>query len=543
MTDGNRGNLPRPTVGQFLGIAGLCLTLATTSQAQDVEAGCPLPPEAPAFVAHTVDELGSIKPHTERWREPLPWQQLLRELDRLRLDGLNPQDYLVSDLARIADQLRAGMPPTPCQSRLASLALAWSLSDLTHGRLDPEELGLMWHKGRQRPDAERLAINIHRDFYHQQGLRQAYRNARPSIRPYQALRAAFRDQRRNWPESWPTVPPGPTLRQGDSGPRVTALTRRLAIQGYLTVPGPESTEGGEPRPDQPGATLFDDQLEQAVTAFQRNHGLTADGLAGRSTLETLNLPPGVWSARTRANLERLRWIAPYYTDNMVLVDIAGAQVQLVRDGREVWRGNTQVGRPERKTPALTSTISHITVNPTWTIPPTVFHEDTLPAIQADPDYLTRNQLTVLDHSGTELDPREVDWSSPGNLLLRQAAGPGNALGEVVIRFPNPFAVYLHDTPSRRLFDRPDRFYSSGCVRVENAMQLTQWLFREAPEHTLERIGNLRRSGDTRNVSLPDQLRLVMAYWTAEAGPEGQVRYRQDTYEEDRLVIDLLGQEP
>lgn len=534
------GPLRRP-VRQFLTAAGLWLALLSEGYGQDLQAGCPAPPRAPAFVTDTVDELGQIKTHRERWRESLPWQQLLRELDRLRFDGLNPQNYLLSDLARIADQLAAGIPPTDCQSELATLAMVWSLADLSRGRLNPEELGLMWHQNQLQRDALGFAIDIHRDFYHQRGVPQAYQNARPDIRPYRALRAAFRDLRRELPESWPLVPDGPTLRLGDEGSRVFAVARRLAAQAYLRFPDAGQAPGS-PEPLESADRKFDEPLERAIKAFQQDHGLTPDGLVGKDTLAALNTAPGAWLARVRANLERLRWIAPYYTDDMVLVDIAGARVWLIRDGREVWRGNTQVGRPERKTPALTSAISHVTLNPTWTIPPTVFYEDTLPAIQADPFYLYRNRLTVLDRSGNVLDPEEVDWSAPGNLLLRQAAGPGNALGEVAIRFPNPFAVYLHDTPSRWLFDTPDRFYSSGCVRVENAMELTDRLFRQAPDPVRQQVANLRQSGETRNVSLPARVTLVMAYWTAEAGPGGRIHFRPDTYEEDRLVIDLLDEE-
>ncbi|MFL1483561.1 murein L,D-transpeptidase [Marinobacter sp. LN3S78] len=539
MRDSSPGAQLRHSVVQTLGAVGLWLILAGPGQAQSLRAGCPAAPDPPAFVEQAASELANIQPHTERWRDRLQWQRLLRELDRLRFDGLNPQNYQLSNLARIADQLPADMPPTPCQAELATLALAWSLSDLTRGRLDPQELGLMWHQAPKHPDAEQFAIDIHRDFYHRNGLRQAYQRSRPSIERYQNLRTAYREQYRHLPESWPPVPPGPTLRQDDSGPRVDALVARLNAQGYLPGPATPSDPAAMP----PEQTRFDQHITRAVKAFQRDHGLDDDGLVGKATLEALNLAPGAWKARTRANLERLRWIAPYLTSDMVLVDIAGARVQLIRDGAEVWHGNTQVGRPERKTPALTSAISHITVNPTWTIPPTVFYEDTLPAIQADPDYLWRNRLTVLDRSGTPLDPDQVDWSQPGNLMLRQAAGPGNALGEVAIRFPNPFAVYLHDTPSRWLFDTPDRFYSSGCVRVENAVQLSERLFREASESTRRQLSNARSSGKTRNLSLPARIPLVMAYWTAEADPDGLVRYRPDTYEEDRLVVDLLDEEP
>ena len=530
--------LSKRTTSAVLPVALLWLLLAGTTQAQELHAGCPAQAQPPDFVAQAVAAFAELKPHQTRWRDPLAWQQLLRELDRLRLDGLAPQKYFLSDLARMADQVRAGVAATPCQAQTATLALMWSLADLAWGRLDPQQLGLIWHETQRPRDPGAFARGLDHSLQSSQGLRQAYRDARPSIRPYVMLRAAYRDLRRNMPESWPVVPAGPTLRKGDSGPAVAALARRLRAQNYLprvAATTPDDLDDG-------ADAGFDDVLEAAVMAYQRDHGLDPDGLVGKATIEALNTPPGAWLARIRANLERLRWVAPYHGSDMLLVDIAGARVRLIRDGRKVWRGNAQVGRPERKTPALTSSLSHVTVNPTWTIPPTVFYEDTLPAIQADPNYLSRNRLTVLDRSGQELDPETVDWSTPGSLLLRQAAGPGNALGEVAIRFANPFAVYLHDTPSRWLFDTPDRFYSSGCVRVENAMELTDQLFRPAPEPVRRQLATLRDSGDTRNLSLPDRLPLVMAYWTAEADPAGGIRFRQDTYGEDRLVVDLLDDE-
>jgi murein L,D-transpeptidase YcbB/YkuD len=484
-----------------------------------------------------VAHLDQLQPHQERWQRPADWQALLRELAGLRTDGLNPDYYLLPDIVAIGGRQSGYALPDRCHAGLASLMLAWSVTDLTFGRLDPQALGLVWHQHNRWPEASTFALSLHQHMQFADGIRRAYHNARPSLATYQNLRKAYNKRLETLVLRWPQLSPGPTLRAGDQGERVAELARRLIAQGYLSVSAP--WPGG---PDAETTVLFDQAMVDATMDFQRDHGLTPDGLAGRNTRAALNLPPAAWTARIRANLERMRWFAPYLQPDQLLVDIAGARVQLLHAGQVAWEGRAQVGRAERKTPALTSTITHVTVNPTWTIPPTIFYKDTLPAIQQDPDYLYRNRLTVLDHDGTALDPDQIDWSQPGNLLLRQAAGPGNALGEVVIRFPNPFSVYLHDTPSQRLFGTPERFYSSGCVRVENAVSLTDQLFDGGSEDLLWRLKQARHSGNTRNVSLPRGIPLIMAYWTAEADKDGRVIFRRDTYGEDEQIVDLLEAE-
>lgn len=538
--------LPGPSVGRLRNTmtiwqwAPMVVVLAAGSvKAQPVETECPDWREPPEAVSGLVAELGRLQPHEERWQRPADWQRLLRELVDLRADGLNPGYYHLPEIALIAGRQTGDRLPDRCHAGLASLMLAWSVWDLSFGRLEPESLGLLWHQHSRLPETSTLSRNLHNAFHSTEGLRLAFENARPSHPAYQNLRKAYGNRLETLALQWPALSPGPTLRPGDRNARVGELAHRLIAQGYLRgrTPWP-----GGPDADTNGARTFDQTMASAVADFQQDHGLTPDGLVGKRTRAALNLSPAAWTARMRANLERMRWYAHHMQPDQLLVDIAAARVTLFRDGEPVWDGRAQVGRAERKTPALTSTISHVTVNPTWTIPPTIFYEDALPEIQADPSYLYRNRLTVLDRTGTPLDPEQVDWTRPGNLLLRQAAGPGNALGEVAIRFPNPFSVYLHDTPSRRLFGTPERFYSSGCVRVENAVSLTDELFQGASEGLWRQLDQARLSGDTRNVSLPRGIPLIMAYWTVEADATGRISFRPDTYEEDEQVIDLLDAE-
>lgn len=495
----------------------------------EVVVDCALPVEPDEFYLRALAHFDQLQPHTERWHSPDQLQILYEELDRLRLDGLQPQNYFVSDIGQLEARLLSGGTLTSCDARLISFSYLLSVGELALGRLNPAELGILWYQERQEREPEALARFADAAFWQEGGLAHAYQEARPSLDLYQDLQAAHRQIRQTLPASWPEVSSGPLLRPGQQSPRVAELTERLAAQGYLA--------DDHISPEEPD--YYSSAIEEAVRAFQRDFGLKPDGLIGPATLQALNNQPATWLAVVRANLERLRWLNRNLQGEVLLVDIAGARVEYRDKGEIIWRGKAQVGRPERKTPELASAITHVTLNPTWTIPPTIFYKDTLPAVQRDPDYLTTHRIRVLDREGRELLPEEIDWSRPQRLILRQDAGEGNALGRVAIRFSNPFSVYLHDTPSVWLFETPSRFYSSGCVRVENAMDLTRTLFRQADARRRAEFDRVLASGRTQNLRLPEPVPLVMAYWTAEGDRDGKVSFRQDIYEEDTVLIDLM----
>jgi murein L,D-transpeptidase YcbB/YkuD len=198
-----------------------------------------------------------------------------------------------------------------------------------------------------------------------------------------------------------------------------------------------------------------------------------------------------------------------------------------------------VGTPYRSTPDLRSEITAFTFNPTWTIPPTVMREDVLPRVRTDADYLADRQIRVLDQSGQELDPALVDWERPEGVLLRQDAGPANALGRVAIRFPNPHAVFLHDTPNKRLFERGRRAFSSGCIRVENPLELIELLFDDPERWNRPAIERLIAGGRTRDVALPRPVPILLLYWTVDVHPDGRIAFKPDIYGRDAPLLQAL----
>lgn len=271
--------------------------------------------------------------------------------------------------------------------------------------------------------------------------------------------------------------------------------------------------------------------------FQASHSLQADGVIGPGTVAELNVSPAVRREQLRVNLERFRWLAQDLEPDGILVNVAAAQLSVYQGGVPVWQTRLQVGRAERQTPLLKSRITRLTLNPTWTIPPTIMREDKLPAIRLNPEYLRQQNLKVLDSEGRALSPEQVDWSHPGNILLRQDAGPRNPLGKIVMRFPNPFSVYLHDTPSQPLFSKGPRAFSSGCVRVEQPMLLRDLLVNPAEKARTE---ELLATGLTHEFRLATPVPVLLGYWTVQVDSQGALLYAPDIYGRDGVLLKALG---
>lgn len=476
-----------------------------------------------------MDAFGQQTTGQALWSDPARLQRLVDGVDSLIDDGLDPADYHDTALKRALSHLKTWGHLPDCDRQLATDAYLRALADLHYGRAYNSQQPTIWYSPNVAGSIEsgpwlKMALD---------GLddpAQALADARPDSRRYRNLRLGYRLAREQLPDDWPEIPPGPTLARGDWSERVALIRERLAEQDYRALPPAQDSL----------ARQFDDNLDQGVRDFQERHSLKPDGKVGPATLAELNISPRRRLEQIRANLERLRWLAREMEDTLVLVDIAAARIEFYENGEVVWSGRAQVGQPERATPELKSVITHVTVNPHWTMPRSIFLRDALPSILGDPDYLLRRRIRVYDRIGLELMQSEVDWDHPEGLTLRQDPGPGNALGRVVIRFSNPFAVYLHDTPAAGLFNRTSRFYSSGCVRVEDAMSLTERLFRDASPTLRQEFELARASGESHNVHLPRGVYILMAYWTAEADSTGRITYRPDVYGSDRPLLALLG---
>ena len=464
------------------------------------------------------------------WTNGRDVAQLLKSLNDTQIDGLVPQDFRIAELdqARLALQATA---PTPAQSAAFDLAATrtyiTALLQLRRGKVDPSRLDFHWNfdpvgvDPREDMNSFFAALDAHdvaRAFAQAPPQETVYRNMRESLAQLRKVRDAG---------GWPKVAEGQSLKPGMDGVAVAQLRARLVAAGYLA-------------PTKGKRNDYDDSVIAAVKKYQTEQYLGADGVAGKTTLEALNVPVEARIDQVRVNMERARWLLYKLQGTFVVVDIAGYKVALYRDGQPIWRSRVQVGKPFRSTPVFQSEITYVTFNPTWTVPPTILVKDMLPKIQQNPGYLAANRIRVLDRQGNVLDPSTVDWSNARGLTLRQDAGPENSLGQVAIRFPNDYSIYLHDTPHRELFAKSVRATSSGCIRVENPLQLVELLFNDPVRWNSEGIQKQLANGRTENIMLPVKVPVLLAYWTVDLSKDGRVTFKPDVYGYDSPVLRELN---
>jgi murein L,D-transpeptidase YcbB/YkuD len=329
---------------------------------------------------------------------------------------------------------------------------------------------------------------------------------------------------------WNPVPADKELKIGVRDPNVVELRRRLISSGDL------KQRSGDP-------AAFDSYVQAAVKRFQERHGVPPDGVVGSGTLRALNVPAEVRLWQLEANLERIKETA-VPSGRYVMVNIPGARIEAVEDGVVISRHIAVVGKVDRQTPLLSSKIYEIRFNPFWTVPASIIKKDLIPKMQKEPTYLAEHQIRIYNQQGEELAAERVDWNTDEavNYMFRQDPGDQNSLGFVKLQFHNKYDVYLHDTPSKTLFESDYRFESSGCVRVHNVRELVAWVLR-GNGYTLATVDDTIRSGQRLDVQVTDQPAIITVYFTAWTTGDGVVHFRDDIYALDSQGTVALAQDP
>jgi murein L,D-transpeptidase YcbB/YkuD len=463
-------------------------------------------------------------------------EQLIDAIEETYQDGLDPNDYYRDEIRHLQEMIGTETSPDPALAASLDLLLTDAFIRLANhsncGKEDPLTFHPQWNLDRKIDDADpvvfiekgigssSIALTVN-----EWKIRHPY---------YSGLKAALAEYRAIRDRGgWEAVPGGRTLRKGMIDPRVSDLRMRLAMTDNL----PEVATD---------PMTFDGMLEQTLIRFQLRHGLKPDGVLGKETLEALNVTVEDRIDQIRVNLERARWVLHDVGDRYVLVDIAGFRVYFHKDSKIIWSCKAQVGQPYRDTPVFKSTIRYIEFNPPWVVPPTIFKEDVLPAVQKDPRYLKKKNIMVIDSKGREVNQKTINWSLyprlPFPYTLRQKPGADSALGLIKISFPNQYSVYMHDTPHKELFEEEKRTFSSGCIRLEKPFELAELLFDEPTKWSLKDIMNAIGTGKTRSVSLPRPVTILLLYRTVEVDEGGIISFKKDPYNRDNAVLDGLGRD-
>jgi murein L,D-transpeptidase YcbB/YkuD len=308
------------------------------------------------------------------------------------------------------------------------------------------------------------------------------------------------------------------------------------VRARLRATGELSADGGA------DSTTYDDALAGAVKTFQDRHRLDADGTIDAATIAAMNVPAQDRVAQVRASLERARWVLPGLEGDFVLVNLPAFKAYLIRGGKVAWECRTVIGKEGRESPSFRDQLEHVIFNPTWTVPPTILAEDVLGAKGGGASAVAKKGLRIFDSEGKEVDPGSIDWGSatPENFryTLRQDAGDDNALGRVKFMFPNPYNVYLHDTPHRELFAEEQRTFSSGCIRLQDPLGFAAQLLGDQG-YDAAKIEETVASGKTKQVNLTKPLPILIVYWTVTVGTSGEVRYAEDVYGQDPPLVHAL----
>lgn len=332
---------------------------------------------------------------------------------------------------------------------------------------------------------------------------------------------------------WPKIPTEGKLSPGDDAAEVPLLRARLAASGAYHADEPTMA-----------STVYDEDLQAAVKVFQDTHGLEPDGVVGRSTRAALNISPAERVDQLRVNLDRLRWLPDGLSERYLLVNIAGFEAWLFNKDAIELSTPVIVGKDQQRTPSFSNSIKSVEFNPSWEVPRSIAVNEILPRQAKDHSYLAKENMEVYegwDGGGQLVNPDSVDWASLAKserlpYRFRQKPGPKNSLGRVKLLFPNSHDVYLHDTPSRGLFNRRVRAFSHGCMRVGKPLELSAAVLGMP----LERVKEIVDGGKQTRIKVAAPLPIHITYLTSWADPiSGQMRYGSDVYGRDAALIAQL----
>jgi murein L,D-transpeptidase YcbB/YkuD len=454
--------------------------------------------------------------------------------------GLEPEDYDAATLDSVAR--RSGGAPLPAPERgrvdlMLSVNLVRYLDDLHRGRTKGAagsgSLGRIalpdWAAAIRRARAlDSLGALVN----HAAPTLTQYRNLRALLEHYRALAASG---------GFAPLPGGAPLVPEGGYAAMTELRRRLTLLGDLDARiavEDDSSYGGA--------------LVEAVRRFQRRHGLAADGIIGPATLAALNVPPARRVRQIELALERLRWLPPLGREPFLVVNIPAFRLlgfdSAGGTGAPSFSSRVVVGRAlDTETPVLYELLRYVEFRPYWNVPRSILVNEVLPRLLREPGYLRAHHMEIVGRAEGSLGDVVTDdlrrRLARGELRIRQRPGPSNALGLVKFVFPNAASVYLHDTPETELFERSRRDFSHGCIRVEDAEALAQWVLRDQPVWGTDQVAGALNGTAPWRALLSRPMPVAIVYTTAVASPEGVAWFFEDIYGHDRRLDEVLRAGP
>lgn len=305
---------------------------------------------------------------------------------------------------------------------------------------------------------------------------------------------------------WPQIDPvKKSLRKGATSPAIPVIKKRLQITGDLAVTDTSN--------------VFNDTLEIAIKNFQSRHGYTPTGIISDSLIKDMNVPAIARVEQILMNMERMRWLTQEAKGNLIVVNIPEFMMHVYEGNKKAFDIVVVVGKEGHNTMMFNGDLNQVVFCPYWNVPPSIVKKEILPAMDRNPGYLSRENMEITGNEG-------------GLPVIRQKPGEKNALGKVKFLFPNSFNIYFHDTPAKSLFEKDKRAYSHGCIRLKEPVKLAEYVLRNQPEWTPEKIAEAMSRDEQKFVKVKDPIPVVITYYTAWVDDNGQLNFRDDIYGHD-----------
>lgn len=464
--------------------------------------------------------------------------ELRFEIRQAKFDGLNPEDYYLAMIDAFFQKFEAnkksGIPND--LSELADIDMLLTdaffklASHLEQGKVDPSQLKADWGISRkpQKEDHILLLNAAIRNNEVRKNLEILYPDFTIYRKGREVIRTLTELEKQNSLD-WKGIKVDKSIKVGDSHNAIPAIRERLLFWGHLKPYGFSD------------AKLYDSTLFLAVKSFQSKNGMEPDGAIGKNTAAGLNASPALLLDKAAINMERLRWLPDTVREaEFILVNIANFQLDYLKNLDTLFSAKVIVGKQYHQSPIFSAQMSYIVFSPYWNIPPSIAKSEIIPSVRKNPNYLQEKNMEVVTGSGKIVDPATINWSSKSfPYMIRQKPGGNNSLGLVKFMFPNSHSVYIHDTPSRSLFEKEDRAMSHGCIRLQNPSKFAQILLSEDSSWTPEKIDQAMHQSKEQIVSLPRKIPVILVYLTFWADSKGQPNFRQDIYDRDAEVLALL----
>lgn len=341
--------------------------------------------------------------------------------------------------------------------------------------------------------------------YHATDIKNVYGDLTKELEKYTAIA-----KKGNW-DSIP-VDKKKKYKKGDNSPVIAVIKHRLQASGELDG---QDTTG-----------VFDDALEAAVNKFEATHGHTPKGIITDTLVREMNVPAITIVEKILINMERMRWIPPVPEGRLIMVNIPEFMLHAWDGKNKDFDMAVVVGKEGKSTTSFSGDLNQVVFSPYWNLPRSIIKEEVLPAMSRNKGYLASHHM-------------EVTGERNGVPVIRQVPGKENPLGRVKFLFPNSFNIYFHDTNQKELFNKDQRAYSHGCIRLSDPVKMANYLLHDQPEWTAEKIDSAMNSGKEKYVRVKNPVPVMITYYTTWVGADGQLHVVEDIYDHDRTIAAKL----